>query len=94
MQFTGLKDKAGVEIYEGDIVELSTTIDPDPFPMEDDEPEILELEGKFSVLWNHQYGGWELRKISGNAHGWSLNSETPDDLKVIGNIYQDPNLLV
>lgn len=67
MQFTGLKDKNGKEIYEGDVLELGA-----PF-------------GNQEVQWNDD--GWFLQA------GHDRLSTHAAHLEVIGNIYENPELL-
>ena len=77
MQYTGLKDANGKEIYEGDIVveaykgEFSiclTTFEKKPLK-----------SGTYEVKW---------KKI-----GFNLGSEDGRDYEVVGNIYENPELL-
>jgi hypothetical protein len=81
MQFTGLKDKNGKEIYEGDIIK------------DDDLTEIYE------VIWQDWYPGFGLRRPKNITTGLGtaeqeLNSETSrGTIEVIGNIYENPEIL-
>jgi uncharacterized phage protein (TIGR01671 family) len=80
MQYTGLKDKNGKEIYEGDVI---------------DGMEVIfstvgvqwEGDGKFYM------SGWYLKdhKPSMGRSMWPL--ERGENKEVIGNIYENPELL-
>ena len=68
MQYTGLKDKSGVEIYEGDVLAIHGV----PTP-------VTYSDAKFYAKKNgerYSLGGWDM-----------------DVVKVIGNIYENPELL-
>ena len=74
MQYTGLKDKNGKEIYEGDILEFVTY-----------ERELLE------VYWYEETLGWQMKRIVGS--GTMFIPNYTQYLEVIGNIYENPDLL-
>jgi len=72
-QYTGLHDKRGKEIYEGDIV-LNHDFEP-PYP--------------YVVDWNGVMGWWQI--YAKNIYSQRQLSE--NELEVIGNIYENPELL-
>lgn len=76
MQSTGLIDKNGVEIYEGDIVQHSEK--PNPC-----------FSYPFKVI-QARTGEWRLDNF---RCGTVLAFSNQDELEVLGNIYENPELL-
>lgn len=74
-QYTGLKDKNGNEIYEGDIVEGAF--------------EYLETRVVTTHVVRWGYAGWN-PYVNKNP---DYESDSCEETKVIGNIYENPELL-
>jgi uncharacterized phage protein (TIGR01671 family) len=78
MQYTGLHDKSGKEIYEGDIVRKEYIV------QKVDQSRVGVIKW-FSENEGHDYSGW------GHTHQWT--GESLQDTEIIGNIYENSNLL-
>ncbi len=81
MQSTGLKDKNGVEIFEGDIV----AVENHPFQRKEDSSAGMEIEGDYVVGWNQHDLTW--------CAGDLLLARLKPYVRVIGNIYENSELL-
>ena len=81
MRFTGILDKNGKEIYEGDILHLENNM-----RVVDDSPEDNVI-----VYWNNNFLAWTLQ-----GKDWTedippqylFEYKDPGEIEVIGNIYE------
>lgn len=85
-QYTGLKDKNGKEIYEGDVISQYVC-------------GIKNFKGKdcrryttWEVRWNKTECCFELHYLAGSLFGDSMMSDD-DEYEIIGNIHENPELL-
>jgi len=77
-EFTGLKDKNGKEIFEGDIIQRL---------VKDDGREYIQT---FEIVWNDEDAEFSPRA----KNGWEpCIGPVHKDSEIIGNIYENPELL-
>ena len=81
LQWTGLKDKNGIEIYEGDIVRPRRYKNTKTYNFP-----VVFKNGKF--MFEHKLAGYQTLHES-LKNGKRANN----DFEVIGNIYENPELL-
>ena len=73
MQFTGLKDKNGKDIYEGDIVRIDEEI--------------------YSIYWHEGHAGYWIKRHPKDFDGtWNMYYVSANG-EVIGNVYENPELI-
>lgn len=77
LQYTGIKDLSGNEIYDGDIIEYPNGL-----------IYIVEWLRNYGGMWLR-----ENRIYENGPHGMAFNETEPYELQIVGNIYQTPELL-
>ena len=82
LQFTGLEDKNGKEIYEGDIVSVKYIYD-------------KRTTDRAQVVWREDKAGFGLKSLKGltNEVYELYKITTEHNLEVVGNIYENKELL-
>lgn len=81
MQYTGIKDRNGKEIYRSDLIRDCLTM------------QVYEI--KFGFCKKYAFSGWYAE--SNDGYTTSINNDSDSDknnlIEVIGNIYENPELL-
>lgn len=89
-QYTGLKDKNGKEIYEGDIVERRKLISAREMAVPGWGKDHTEIR-RAAVVYEH--GMFYGRSITAGIGSDYLQDELETDFEIIGNIHESPELL-
>jgi uncharacterized phage protein (TIGR01671 family) len=101
MQFTGLTDKNGKDVFEGDVVSLDGNMTADDSLGFLPNGWTFSEEDKYVVVWDDKLAGWVLKmdtepdsaynaKYMNHARGLLLQGS----VEIIGNIYENSDLLV
>lgn len=78
MQFTGFSDKNGKEVYEGDYLKYS------------DDSDVSHHR----IFWDKTNGRWDDDRLEdGDSNTHYYGFDFVKDCKIIGNIYENPELL-
>lgn len=95
-QFTGLHDKNGKEIYEGDILSFAGNMTADDSFGVEPNGYIYDEENTHPVCWNDKLAGWEPSFAPDEE--WKYKRDTrglmcSGNCEVIGNIHESPEVV-
>ena len=88
MQYTGLQDKNGKEIYEGDVVEITSNM----VLLLTGEPTGNITTTRYRVVYSSEDLIWYVIDNKGNKSRAKFYLQG-GDVKIIGNIYENPELM-
>lgn len=83
LQYTGLKDCNGVEVYEGDVVEW---LDFAKYKYRN------LVKNKFKIVWQPKKCGFGMKNFIDIVP--ILGIQSSKKMKILGNIYENPELLI
>ena len=91
MQYTGLKDKSGTKIFEGDIIRMHyffQNYDPSTLGAFEDEVNIV------GVVKCELLDGFYVETLDDHSIGYLQWVQEPsEELEILGNIYDNPELV-
>lgn len=93
MQFTGLLDKHGKEIYEGDVVNYREFIESEnEIQQKIQGARGVQIDEIGTVEWDNEGADFSIFLKTGGCRGFNARGEGIE-IEIIGSIYENPELL-